>query len=39
MRQYTQPRTEIVSVQQKSYLLAGSGNMPIGGGESQEIAW
>ena len=39
MRQYTQPRTEIVSVLQKSNLLAGSGNMPIGGGESQEIAW
>lgn len=38
-KNYIVPRTEIVSVLQKTNLLAGSGNMPIGGGESQEIAW
>ena len=38
MRQYTSPRTEIVSVQSVTTLLAASG-MPIGGGDEQVKAW
>jgi len=39
MKQYTSPRTDVVSVQITTSLLAGSGNLPIGGGEAQEISW
>ena len=37
---YTQPRTEIISVQISTALLVGSGNTaPIGGGDEQVNAW
>ena len=39
MKKYTSPRTDIVSVLLSTTLLAGSNTTPIGGGESQEIAW
>lgn len=39
MRQYTSPRTDVVSVQITTSLLAGSGNLPIGGGDEQVKAW
>jgi hypothetical protein len=38
MRQYTSPRTDVVSVQSVTTLLAASG-MPIGGGDEQVKAW
>ena len=40
-KNYTSPRTDVVSVQLTSSLLSVSGGRttPIGGGESQEIAW
>ena len=38
---YTSPRTDVVSVQTQSHLLAGSGGRttPIGGEEEQVAAW
>ena len=39
MKQYTTPRTDVVSVQISTALLSTSGGLPIGGGEAQEIAW
>jgi len=40
MRQYTSPRTDIISVQFTASLLTGSNNTtPIGGGDQQVNAW
>lgn len=40
MRQYTSPRTDVVSVQITSTLLAGSDRTtPIKGGDEQVKAW
>ena len=41
MKQYTIPRTDVVSVQITTSILTGSpnNNLPIGGGEAQEISW
>ena len=38
---YTQPRTEIISVQTPSALLStsGGGTTPISGGDNQTKAW
>ena len=41
MRKYTSPRTDVISVQLTSTLLAGSGDKaaPISGGDKQIKAW
>ena len=38
MKQYNRPRTEVISVQTHTQLLAGS-SMSVKGGEQQSKAW